>query len=121
MTDSESPRAKILGITNQVPLARALALVVELGIADTLISAPQSAAELASDLGQDADALYRLMRMLAAEGIFAETASGAFEHTPSSEVLISAAQGSVAPVIAAALARFDLGNLLATSPHHCDR
>jgi len=99
MTDQHSPRAKILGITNQVPLARALAVVVEWGIADSIATQPKTAAELASDLDLNADALYRLLRMLAAEGIFREDDAGRFEHTASSEVLGSAAEGSVAPLL----------------------
>jgi SAM-dependent methyltransferase len=99
MTNHLSPQAKILGITNQVPLARALAVVVELGIADRVAMAPQTATQLATDLGLNADAVYRLLRMLAAEGIFAENEGGLFEHTPSSAVLVTDAEGSLASLL----------------------
>ena len=102
MADRLSPRAKVLGITAQVPLARALALVVELGIAERISQAPKTAAELARELGQHPEALYRLLRMLAAEGIFREDDEGRFDHTGSSRVLTTDAEDSVAPLLSLA-------------------
>jgi len=67
----------------------ALHVVVALGIADRLASGPRSAGELAADVGANADALYRVMRMLAAEGIFEEVVPGHFAKTPLSEPLQS--------------------------------
>jgi hypothetical protein len=99
MADQPSPRATILGITGQVPLARALALIVELGIADRIGEGAKTATELATELNQNADALYRLLRMLAAEQIFSEDDGGRFQHTPLSRVLMSDADDSVAPLL----------------------
>jgi len=99
MADHPSPRAKILGITAQVQLARALALVVELGIADRIAAGAKTAAELANELDLNANALYRLLRMLAAEQIFTEDEAGGFRHTPFSRVLMVDAEDSVAPLL----------------------
>jgi len=99
MADQVSPRATILGITSQVPLARALALMVELGIADRIGEGAKTAIELATEFDLNADALYRLLRMLAAEQIFCEDEQGRFQHTPLSRVLMSDADDSVAPLL----------------------
>ncbi|MEE8305848.1 MAG: methyltransferase [Gammaproteobacteria bacterium] len=99
MADQASPRATILGITSQVPLARALALIVELGIADRIGAGAKTAAELATELHQNEDALYRLLRMLAAEQIFSEDESGRFQHTSLSRVLMTDADDSVASLL----------------------
>jgi hypothetical protein len=67
----------------------ALNVVVSLGIADRLAAGPQPVSELARDVKANEDALYRVLRMLASEGVFEEIAPGAFAHTPLSEPLRS--------------------------------
>ncbi len=67
----------------------ALHVVVELGIADRLAGGPRSADALAAEAGANADALYRGLRMLAAEGIFEEVAPRQFSQTALSEPLRS--------------------------------
>jgi hypothetical protein len=95
MGSKQSPGAAILAITAQVPLARALACVVEFGIADRIEQGPGTAGDLAAELGLNADALYRVMRMLAASGIFTEDERGTFSATPLSSVLAEGTDGSV--------------------------
>ena len=75
------------------PLARrarnpALAIVAELGIADRLAGGPRPVVELAQDTGADPETLYRLLRALASDGVFAEDAPGVFRNTPASDVLV---------------------------------
>ena len=94
-----SARAEILGITAQVPVARALAVVVEAGIADQLGAGPQTSDELADRLNLKANPLRRLLRMLAARGIFSEDDAGRFHHTDQSRVLMRDVQGTVAPLL----------------------
>lgn len=65
----------------------ALHAVVELGIADRLAEGPRSADQLALEAGANADALYRVLRMLSAEGIFDEIAPRYFAITPLSQPL----------------------------------
>jgi O-methyltransferase domain len=65
----------------------ALHVVVELGIVDRLADGPRSADQLALDAGANADALFRVMRMLSAEGIFEETAPRQFALTPQAQPL----------------------------------
>jgi hypothetical protein len=99
MNTLPSPASRILAITAQVQLARALALVVEFGIADRIQTAPRTADELAGTLELHPGALYRLLRMLAAEGIFAEDDGGRFHHTPESMVLTTQADGSIRELV----------------------
>jgi len=54
-----------------------------------------SASELARQTGTNADALYRVLRLLASVGIFAELPEKAFVHTPMSELLRTDVPGSV--------------------------
>lgn len=68
-------------------VTRALGLASDLRVARALASGPQSHEKLARDRGVDADALYRVLRALASDGIFEEVQPGVFGNTPASEVL----------------------------------
>jgi hypothetical protein len=69
-------------------LPRALHVVADLAIADALGQEPRSAAELARDVGADADALDRVLRLLASHGVF-ERRSGKYVHNELSRALRS--------------------------------
>jgi hypothetical protein len=66
---------------------RALALVSELGVADALADGPRPTEELARELGADPETLYRLLRALASDGVFAEAEPRVFRNTDASERL----------------------------------
>ena len=66
---------------------RALALVADLRIPDALAAGPRPVEELAREAGADADALYRLLRALADDGVFAQDEPRVFRNTASSELL----------------------------------
>jgi SAM-dependent methyltransferase len=66
-----------------------------LGVADKIAGAPRPVAELAREVGADADALYRLLRALAGLGIFVEGPARSFGHTPLSEALREGVPGSM--------------------------
>lgn len=70
---------------NQVQ--QAIYVAAKLGIADLLSQGPRSSHELAQDAGAHAGALYRLLRVLASVGIFAEDDQGRFALTPQGELL----------------------------------
>jgi O-methyltransferase/methyltransferase family protein len=70
-------------------------VAAKLAIADRLEGRPQTADELASAVGAEPRALYRLMRALASIGIFAETEEKRFELTPVGRLLQSSAAGSL--------------------------
>jgi hypothetical protein len=82
-------------ILQAVALSRALCTVAELGVADHIqAGTPRSAAYLARATATHERSLYRLLRFLASHGLFRETNSGEFDHTPLSSALRSDAEGS---------------------------
>lgn len=68
-------------------VTRALGLAADLRVAQALMGRPQSYETLARERGVDADALYRVLRALASDGIFEEIEPGVFGNTAASEVL----------------------------------
>jgi O-methyltransferase domain/Dimerisation domain len=66
-----------------------LYVVAKLGIPDHLLNGPRRAEELAKEVGANSKALFRVMRHLAALGIFTQDESGRFGLTPLSELLCS--------------------------------
>src|SRR5256885_1468434 len=69
-------------------LPRALHVVADLAIADALDQEPRSAADLAKEVGADADALDRVLRLLASHGVF-DRRSGKYAHNALSRALRS--------------------------------
>jgi hypothetical protein len=70
-------------------VAFAVRVAADLGLADLLTSGERDVAQLAADTGTHPGALYRLLRALAAQGIFAEVTPGVFGLTPLAEPLRS--------------------------------
>jgi SAM-dependent methyltransferase len=70
-------------------VSQALRVIIELGIPDLLAVREQSVDELATATQSDADALYRVMRLLAPEGVFREVLPRHFELTEVGAVLRS--------------------------------
>jgi hypothetical protein len=85
----------ILQLINGGYVAGAIACLAQLGIPDLIDGAPKSAEELASQIGADPRALYRLMRATASVGVLAEGPDGKFSQTPMSTVLRSNATPSL--------------------------
>jgi SAM-dependent methyltransferase len=76
-------------------LARAYYVAAELGIADLLKERPRDVAELAAATGTDPNSLFRMLRALAAFGVFAQDRQGRFRLTRRARVLLSDAPGSL--------------------------
>lgn len=76
-------------------LSQLIYVAARLDIADLLKGGARSCDELASRVGVHPRALYRVLRALASNGIFAETADGAFELTPLAAPLQTGVPGSV--------------------------
>lgn len=68
-------------------LSGALSAAAELRVADHLEHGPKSPEELATELGVHAQSLYRVLRLLASVGVFAEDESGRFQLTPAADLL----------------------------------
>jgi hypothetical protein len=67
--------------------SRAMHVAAELGIADLLHEGPKTVDQLASATGAHRQSLYRLLRMLAGYGVFAEDRDGHFALTPAAALL----------------------------------
>jgi hypothetical protein len=75
--------------------ARCLHIIAERGAADAIGPAGATPAEIAAQAGLDADALDRMLRLLAAHGVFTRGADGRYSHTPASRLLRSDEPGSL--------------------------
>ncbi|WP_456043587.1 methyltransferase [Streptomyces rochei] len=81
------PPFALLELIMGVMVTRAVHVVAELKVAEALAEGPLSADELAGRVGADADALGRVLRLLASNGVFATRPDGAFELTPMADAL----------------------------------
>jgi hypothetical protein len=69
-------------------MTKALAVVADLGVAEALADGPRPVGDLAREAQVDTDALHRLLRALASDGVFAEEEPGVFRLTESAELLL---------------------------------
>lgn len=82
------PHEIVWTLTNAVVASRSLHVVAELGVADQVADDSVSIEELAAGCGADLDGLDRVLRLLAACGIFERSADG-YRHTEASRLLRS--------------------------------
>jgi hypothetical protein len=82
-----SPDGRIWNLVRGAIGARALAVVADLHVSEALAGGPRPVAEIAAEVGADADTLHRFLRALASDGVFAEEEPGVFRNTPASELL----------------------------------
>ena len=85
---AHQPHEIVWMLTNAVVASRALHTVAELGVADHVGDEPAGIEELASACAADPDGLDRVLRLLAAHGIFERQANG-YGHTDASRLLRS--------------------------------
>lgn len=88
-------------ILENLVLSQAVFAVAELGVADLVADEAKSTAALAAELKVDESSLYRILRLLASQGIFSETAPRTFANTAISNCL-----RSNGPISLRAMARF---------------
>lgn len=84
---TSDPRLDLLGLINGFQITQAIHVASVLGIADHLAGGARSASELAALTKSHPDTLYRLLRALAAIGVFREDASRMFTLTPIGDCL----------------------------------
>jgi hypothetical protein len=82
-----TPEDRVWNLVRGALGTRALTLAAELRVADALADGPRAVRDVAQEVGADADALHRLLRALASDGVFAEEAPGVFRNTEASELL----------------------------------
>ena len=87
-TSDPQPHEIVWTLTNAVVASRALHVIAELGVADQIDDEPVGIDELAGGCGADPDGLDRVLRLLAAFGIFEWHVDG-YRHTEASRLLRS--------------------------------
>jgi predicted transcriptional regulator len=90
---------RVLQLATGFVFTAAIQPIARLRIPDLLAQGPQPVSELARQTGTNADALYRVLRLLASAGIFTESAGKVFAQTTLSEVLRSDVPGSVRDMV----------------------
>ncbi|MCQ4120659.1 acetylserotonin O-methyltransferase [Rhodococcus tibetensis] len=80
-------------------ISQAISVVCELGVPDELANECRSLPDLAARVGADADALGRFLRVLVAEGLFAEDGAGRFALTEAGELLRVDTPGSLCHLV----------------------
>jgi hypothetical protein len=85
---SRPPEEILWDFLRGATMTKALAIAVDLGIPEALTDGPRPVDELARDAGVNADALYRLLRALASDGVFEEQAPGTFALNAGSKPLL---------------------------------
>ena len=92
----ERPELELLRLVNGFQVSQAIHVAATLGIADLLAGGPRTSDELARETASNPEALYRLLRALAAAGVFSEEEGRRFALTELGEGLRSDAPGSLA-------------------------
>lgn len=82
-------------LLNGIVLSRCIHMAARFGLADLLEYGPKSVHELAALVRANERALYRVLRVLAANGVFTEIEPGLFEQTSISRLLCSDAPDSM--------------------------
>jgi len=82
----QQPHEIVWTLSTSAVAARCLQVVADLGVADRIEEQPVPVTDLAGSCRADRDALDRVLRLLAAHGVF-EYQAGAYSHTQSSRLL----------------------------------
>ena len=91
--------ARLRGIITQYFASRALYAAAALDVAGALTGGAKDIDELARATGTHAPSLYRVLRVLASSGIFAEGDDGRISNTPLSELLRAEVPGSLRDLV----------------------
>ncbi|MGV0838186.1 methyltransferase [Mycolicibacterium thermoresistibile] len=93
------PFAGVLDLAMGYAVSQAVHAAARLAIADVLVDGPLTVERIAERINADAQALRRLLRVLAAHRVFRERRDGRFEMTPMSHALRSDARVSIRPLL----------------------
>ena len=84
---NESPGDVLFRMVFGLRNSQAVYVVAKLGVADLLINRPLTSDDLAPKLGVHSGSLFRVLRALAAQGVFTQDSSDKFGLTPISQLL----------------------------------
>ncbi|MEO8026761.1 MAG: methyltransferase, partial [Bryobacteraceae bacterium] len=93
-TSAPPPPAVMMQLLNGKHIAYCLSALARLGVADHMTAELRSAEDIAAASGVHAPSLYRVLRMLASVGVFAQDGRS-FGLTPVSDLLRTGAPGSL--------------------------
>ncbi|MEU0562617.1 methyltransferase [Dactylosporangium sp. NPDC006015] len=93
--EAAAVRARMMRMLHASLVTQAVAVAAELGLADLTAGGPRRVEELAGHTGTDPDALHRLLRALASQGVFTEVAPRTYGSTPLSDALRAGVEGSL--------------------------
>jgi len=92
---SQNPAEQVLQIAMGYMASSALYVAIALNVPDELAGGPKDVSALARACGANEDALYRVLRLLASMGMFAEQGPRKFALTPASDLLRKDVPGSL--------------------------
>lgn len=95
---SSNPAEPLYRIATGYIASAALYVAAHLRVADHLTGGSRSVEELAADTGSNADALYRILRLLVSLGVFEQVGPRRFALNTAADMLRRDAHGSVHPV-----------------------
>ena len=96
---STTTPVSLLRMLDSVVVHQALYAAAALGVADLLMDQPRTTADLGRQLQVNEVALYRILRALAGEGIFEETAPRTFANNEVSRFLATGVPGSIRSIL----------------------
>ena len=97
MVGEQDPRAELMRLANGYQVSQAIHVAATLGIADLLGGGTRGSDDVAAEAGVHPGSLYRLLRALAAVGVFREEADRRFSLTPVGRCLRSDADCPLGP------------------------
>ena len=92
---SDNPQQKIMQVATGFIASSALYVAAKLEIADKLANGAKAVTALAAETKTDADALYRVLRLLVSLGIFEEVAPRQIALNPAGDALRKNAPGTL--------------------------
>jgi methyltransferase family protein len=95
----QPPSASVLELISTAWVAQGVYTATKLGIIEALRDGPQSAESVAESVDANPDAVYRLMRLLASRGIFAQHRNRRFALAPMGEALRADAPESMRGIV----------------------
>jgi hypothetical protein len=101
-SSSATPTAtpsRLLDMTNGLVIHQALCATAKLGVADLLKNGAQTSSDLAHQLNVNESALYRILRLIASQGVFEESSPRTFANTGLSHFLCTGVPGSVRSIL----------------------
>ncbi len=88
------PHAQVMQMVAAPVVTRSLWAMAELGVPDCIAHTAKTSGDIANELALDADALERMMSLLAMPGVFVREADGRFKNGPLGEILRTGVPGS---------------------------